>query len=162
VTNNDVLRRIRYAFDFNDSKMISIFGQADREVTREEISAWLKRDDDPNFRRCNDLFLATFLNGLITDRRGRKEGPQPPPEKRLSNNLVLRKLKIALNLKAEEVLAMLALADLRISMHELSALFRKPDHRHYQICEDQILRNFLQGMQLKYRVQAEEDWEDTA
>ncbi len=155
MTNNDVLRRIRYAFDFNDSKMIAIYGLADREVTREEVSAWLKRDDDPNFRACNDLLLATFLNGLIINRRGRKEGPQPTPEKRLSNNIVLRKLKIALNLKAEDMLAMLALADFRISKHELSALFRKPDHKHYQDCKDQILRNFLQGMQLKFRAQDE-------
>lgn len=155
MNTNDILRRIRYAFDFSDSKMIAIFGQADREVTREEISAWLKRDDDPDFQSCSDKLLATFLNGLIVDRRGRKEGPQATPEERLSNNIVLRKLKIALDFKAEDMLEMMARADLRISKHELSALFRKPDHKHYRACKDQILRNFLHGLQLEFRPQTE-------
>ena len=162
MTSNDILRRIRYAFDINDSKMIAIFGLADHEVTREEISAWLKRDDDPDFQRCSETLLAIFLNGLIVDRRGRKEGPLPIPEKRLSNNIVLRKLKIALDLKAEDVLEIMALADLRISKHELSALFRKPAHRHYRACKDQILRNFLQGMQLRFRGDADTECEEPA
>jgi uncharacterized protein YehS (DUF1456 family) len=61
------------------------------------------------------------------------------------------KLKIALNLQAEEVLIMLATAGFQMSKHELSAFFRKSTHKHYRECKDQILRNFLKGMQLKYR-----------
>jgi len=151
MTNNDILRRIRYIFDFNDSKMIAVFGLAGLQVTREEISDWLKKDDDPAFQNCSDTQLAVFLNGLINDKRGKKEGPQPDPEKRLTNNIIFMKLKIALNLKAEDVLEIMDLADLRISKHELSAFFRRPDHKHYRECKDQILRNFLKGMQLKYR-----------
>ena len=149
--NNDVLRRIRYTFDFDDSKMIAIFGMADHEVTREQISDWLKKEDDPAYRNCTDIQLAIFLNGLINDRRGKKEGPQPEPEKHLTNNIVFRKMKIALDLKADDVLAILDLANVRISKHELSALFRRPDHKHYRECKDQILRNFLKGVQIKYR-----------
>ena len=104
MTNNDVLRRIRYTFDFDDSKMIAIFGLADCEVTREQISDWLKKDDNPAYQKCSDTQLAIFLNGLINDNRGKKEGPQPEPEQRLTNNIVFRKLKIALDLKAEDVL----------------------------------------------------------
>jgi uncharacterized protein YehS (DUF1456 family) len=152
VTNNDILRRIRYTFDFNDSKMIAIFSLADHQVTREQINDWLKKDDDPAYQKCNDTQLAIFLNGLIIDKRGKKEGPQPVPEKRLTNNIIFRKLKIALNLKAEDILEIMDLASLRISKHELSAFFRKPDHKHYRECKDQILRNFLKGVQLKYRV----------
>jgi uncharacterized protein YehS (DUF1456 family) len=149
--NNDILRRIRYTFDFNDSKMIAIFGSADLPVTRAQISDWLKKEDDPAYRKCNDMLLAIFLNGLINDKRGKKEGPQPEPEKRLTNNIIFRKLKIALNLKAEDILEILDLADLRISKHELSAFFRKPDNKHYRGCKDQILRKFLKGLQLRYR-----------
>jgi uncharacterized protein YehS (DUF1456 family) len=151
VTNNDILRRIRYIFDISDSKMIAVFGLADCQVTREQISDWLKKDDDPAFRKCSDAQLAIFLNGLIVDRRGKKEGAQPTPEQRLTNNIVFRKLKIALDLKAEDILEIMALSDMRISKHELSALFRKPGHKHYRECNDQILRNFLNGLQLKYR-----------
>jgi len=142
VTNNDVLRRIRYAFDFNDSKMIALFGLAGRQVTREQISDWLKKDDDPTFKACNDTQLAIFLNGLIILKRGKKDGPQPEPEKKLNNNIIFRKLKIALNLKNEEV---------------LSAFFRREDHKHHRVCKDQILRNFLKGVQLKYRPAAKPD-----
>jgi uncharacterized protein YehS (DUF1456 family) len=151
VTNNDILRRIRYIFDISDSKMIAVFGLADCQVTREQISDWLKKDDDPAFRKCSDAQLAIFLNGLIVERRGKKEGAQPTPEQRLTNNIVFRKLKIALDLKAEDILEIMALSDMRISKHELSALFRKPGHKHYRECNDQILRNFLNGLQLKYR-----------
>lgn len=151
MNNNDVLRRIRYTFDFDDSKMIAIFGLADDQVTREQISDWLKKEDDPAFQECSDTQLSIFLNGLINDRRGKKEGPQPKPEQRLSNNIIFRKLKIALDLKAEDILEILVLANVRISKHELSAFFRKPGHKHYRDCKDQILRNFLKGVQLRYR-----------
>lgn len=151
MNNNDVLRRIRFIFNFGDSKMISIFGLADQQVTRAEISDWLKKEDDPAYQECSDTQLAIFLNGLINDKRGKKEGAQPLPEKRLTNNIIFMKLKIALDLKAEDVLEIMALADFAMSKSELSAFFRKPDHKHYRDCKDQILRNFLQGVQLKYR-----------
>ena len=149
--NNDILRRIRYTFDFNDSKMIAIFSLTDYQVTREQISNWLKKDDDPAFQECSDTHLAIFLNGLIIDRRGKKEEPQPEPEQRLNNNIIFRKLKIALDLKAEDILEIMDPTNVHISKHELSAFFRKPGHKHYRDCKDQILRNFLNGVQLKYR-----------
>jgi len=153
--NNDILRRIRYTFNFNDNKMISIFGLADHQVTRAQISDWLKKDDDPTFQKCNDAEFALFLNGLINEKRGKKEGAQPEPEKRLTNNIIFMKLKIALNLKAEDVLQIMDLAEFRMSKHELSAFFRKPGHKHYRECKDQILRNFLIGMQLKYHTSSQ-------
>ncbi len=152
MTNNDILRRLRYTFDYSDPKMIAVFGSADYQVTRAQVSAWLKKDDDPGYEKCTDTQLAIFLNGLINDRRGKKEGPLPEPERRLTNNIILRKLRIALNLKDEDILEILALANLHISKHELSAFFRKPDHKNYRDCKDQVLRQFLKGMQLKYRV----------
>jgi uncharacterized protein YehS (DUF1456 family) len=151
VNKNDILRRIRYVFDFSDSKMISIFYQADHQVTRAEISDWLKRDDDPAFKKCSDMQLAIFLNGLINDKRGKRKGPQPEPEKSLSNNTILMKLKIALNLKADGVINILSLAGVNISKHELSAFFRRPGHKHFRECKNQMLRYFLKGLQLKYR-----------
>lgn len=151
MTNNDILRRIRYIFDFSDSKMATIFGLADYQVTRDQISTWLKIEDDPAYQKCDDTQLAIFLNGLINEKRGKKEGAQPDLEKHLTNNIILMKLKIALNLKAEDMLEVMGLANFRLSKHELSAFFRRPGHKHYRECKDQILRNFLKGVQLKYR-----------
>lgn len=151
MTNNDSLRRLRYTFDFNDQKMIKICRLADLTVTKEQVTAWLKKDEDPDYLRCSDNEMAKFLNGLIIEIRGKKEGPQPVAEHRINNNIIFRKLKIALSLQAEDILAIMDLADLRMSKHELSAFFRKEDHKNYRECQDQILRNFLMGLQLKYR-----------
>jgi len=154
--NNDILRKIRYVFDFGDDKMIEIFKLAELEVTRAQVSDWLKKEDDPEFKGILDYQLATFLNGLITLKRGKKEGPQPVAEKKLNNNIVFRKLKIALNLRDEDILEIFKLVDLRISKTELSAFFRNPKQSQYKPCKDQFLRNFLHGMQLKYRVERNE------
>ena len=151
MTNNDILRRIRYTFNFDDTKMIAIFELGGLDVTRTEISDWLKKEEDPDYQKCNDVTLASFLNGLIIDKRGKKDGPQPEPETSLTNNIIFRKLKIALNLQADEVLMLIKRADFSLSKHELSAFFRKPDHKHFRKCKDQVLRYFLKGVQLKYR-----------
>ena len=155
MNNNDIIRRIRYTFDFSDSKMIEIFGMAGQEVTRAEISDWLKKDDDPEFQEIYDLQLAIFLNGLIIDKRGKKDGEQPLPEKKLNNNIVFRKLKIALNLKDDDILELFKLAGLRLGKTELSAFFRKPEQSQYRPLKDQFLRNFLHGMQIKYHINME-------
>jgi len=159
--NNDVLRRLRYTFDISDSNMMRLASSEDAKVTRAEISDWLKKDDDPSQKLCKDAPLAVFLNHFIDDKRGKKEGPQHAPEKKLTNNLIFMKLKIALNLRAEDVLEILALANFKLSKHELSAFFRKPGHKHYRECKDQILRNFLQGLQLKHRPKKVEKLEST-
>lgn len=153
MTNNDILRRIRYTFDFNDSKMIELFGLAGQKVTRAQISDWLKADDEPEFKKLRDVELAIFLNGLIIEKRGKKEGPLPEPEKRLNNNAILKKLKIALNMKNDDILDILEQQELQLSPHELTALFRKEGHKNFRECKDQILRNFLMGIQDEYRPQ---------
>ncbi len=152
VHNNDILRRLRYTFNYNDKKMAELFLSAGFSVTREEISQWLKKDDDENFVIISDEKLATFLNGFINEKRGKKEGTQATPEKRLSNNIILTKLKIALNLKAEQLIELLASVDFRISKPELSAFSRKRDHKHFRECKDQVLRNLLQAIDKRYHV----------
>ena len=154
MTNNDILRRIRYTFNFSDSTMIQIFALVETDVTREQISDWLKKDDDEAYASCSDVNFATFLNGLIIKNRGRKDGPLPVAETKLTNNIVLRKLKIALDLKNDDILGLLASAGLSLGKHELSAFFRRADHKHYRSCKDQVLRNFLQGIQAKNRPEA--------
>ena len=151
MNNNDIFRRIRYIFDFSDSKMMELFKLGDHEVTRAQVSDWLKKPEDEASVKIGDKYLAIFLNGLINDKRGKKEGPKPLPELHLNNNIILRKLKIALNLRDTDILELLESVDMPISKHELSAFFRKPGQSQYRACQDQILRNFLQGLQVKYR-----------
>jgi uncharacterized protein YehS (DUF1456 family) len=151
VTNNDIFRRIRFIFNFNDATMIGLFGQTGCEVTRAQVSDWLKQDDKPDYKELDDNLLAIFLNGLIIHKRGRKEGPAPEAEKVLNNNIIFRKLKIALDYKDDDILEVMKLAGFPIGKHELSALFRKADHKNYRKCQSQMLRNFLNGLRLKYR-----------
>lgn len=149
MTNNDILRRLRFIFSLTDSDMMGTFALADMVATREQVSAWLKTDDKPDFQELHDVQFATFLNGFIILKRGKKEGPQPAPEARLNNNIIFRKLKIALDYREENILEAMQLADFRISKHELSAFFRRPGHHNYRECQSQILRNFLKGLQIK-------------
>lgn len=149
MTNNDVLRRIRFIFDYNDQEMIAIFKHAGADVTKAEVCDWLKKEDDLALEPIADKGLATFLNGLIIEKRGRREGPLPVAESILTNNITLQKLKIAFNLKSEDLLALFASVDVKMSAHELSAFFRKPNHRHHREFMDQYLRNLLMALQLK-------------
>lgn len=151
MNNNDILRGLRYTFDFDDATMIEIFAQGDLTVTRPEVSDWLKKEDHEDFKPINDFKLAIFLNGLINYKRGKQEGKETLPEKQLTNNMILRKLKIALNLRDDDMLEILSKAGRHISKHELSAFFRNPSQSQYRPCLDQVLRNFLLGLQKKYR-----------
>ena len=162
MTNNDILRRLRYTFELSDSTMMSLASTGDEKINRSQISDWLKKDNDPDFKPCNDKQLAIFLNHFIDKKRGKKEGDPRKPEKRLTNNIIFTKLKIALNLKADDVIEVLSLANFQISKAELSAFFRKVGHKHYRECKDQILRNFLQGLQLKYRADGVDSIDDVA
>lgn len=153
MTNNDIIRRIRYTFSYNDKKMLQLLALSGYTTTREEISNWLKKDEDPLFKEILDVQLATFLNGMIIDKRGLQDGKKPINEKKLNNNIIFRKLKIALNLKDTEIIEIFDSVDLRISKSELSAFFRKPTQTQYMVCKDQFLRNFIYGLQKKYRTE---------
>ena len=160
MTNNDVLRRIRYTLNYKDQKMISVFKQGSLGISLEQLSGQLKKDTDPGYLNCSDASLASFLNGLIIEKRGAKGGAQPSIEKKITNNMVFVKLKIAFNLTSEGILEILDSAGLQISSHELSSFFRKNTHKNYRECKDQVLRNFLKGLQMKYRTHADPEEEN--
>jgi len=138
-------------FDFSDLKIIALFKLANYDASKANVRDWLKKKDDPLLKELKDRELAIFLNGLIIETRGKREGPQPEPEDPLSNNMILRKLKIALDLKTDDILDLFALVDVKLSKHELSAFFRNPGHKSYRPCMDQYLRNFLTALQTKYK-----------
>jgi len=151
LTNNDILRRIRYTFNLTDTATVNVFAAAELTVTTEQVIAWLTKEGEEAFTPISDTEFASFLNGFINTQRGKREGEQPEPEKKLNNNIIFMKLRIALNMKAEDVIATLALVDFDLSKHELSAFSRKVDNKHYRVCNDQILRLFLTGVQKQVR-----------
>ncbi|MGR0279143.1 YehS family protein [Marinomonas dokdonensis] len=151
MNNNDILRRLRYTLDLKELEIVDIFSSAEASATQEQVNAWLKKEDSAGYVEMLDIEMATFLNGLINVKRGKREGQQPEPEKRLTNNAIFMKLRIALNLQADDILAIMQQAEFNLSKHELSSFFRKPGNRHYCECKDQILRNFLMGLQKQLR-----------
>lgn len=151
MNNNDILRRVRYILDLKDNQITKIFKHVGTDVTEQQVNHWLKREDEESFVELTDDGLIDFLDALIIEKRGKKEGPSIRFKQNLDNNLILMKLKIAFHLKAEDALAIMELAEFKISKHEFSALFRKKDHKHYRVCKNQLLRKFMKGLQVKYR-----------
>lgn len=131
--------------------MVNVFASAEHTVTKEQVITWLTKEGEEAFTPISDTEFASFLNGFINTQRGKRDGEQPEPEKKLNNNIIFMKLRIALNMKAEDVIATLALVDFDLSKHELSAFSRKVDNKHYRVCNDQILRLFLTGVQKQHR-----------
>ncbi len=144
--NNDVLRSVRYSLDLGDHHVVTLCQLADPAfaVDTEQVKAWLRRDDEAGFEAMNDSALAHFLDGLIVHLRGRDESqPQRAVETRIDNNLVLKKLRVAFQLRDVDLMEIFASAGFNVSKSEIGALFRQPGHTNYRRCLDQMLRNFL-------------------
>lgn len=152
--NNDVLRSIRYMLDLGDSKVVAIAQLSDPALVldKDDVRAFLLKEDEPGYLACSDAVLAHVLDGLIVHLRGRDESlPPRPVEKRITNNLVLKKLRVAFQLKDDDMHQVFAEAGFPVSKPELSALFRQPGHKNYRACGDQLLRAFLKGLTLRVR-----------
>ncbi len=148
--NNDILRRLRFALNIKYSAMIDIFALADYQMKQAVLVNMLKQEDETDFFECSDKVLELFLDGLIIQKRGpREEKPGQKPRKaaeRLDNNLILRKIKIALALKDTDMVDILKQAKFKVTKSEINALFQRKGHKNYKPCGDQFLRNFLVGL----------------
>jgi uncharacterized protein YehS (DUF1456 family) len=154
MTNNDVLRRLRYAIDLSNKAVIEIFGIFGPAKSLSEVTALLKKENEQGYQECSDLVLEAFLDGLIVYKRGVREGEGSQSKKKvtpLSNNEILRKIRIALELKEQEMLKLFELAQFPASKSELTAIFRAKGNENYKECGDQMLRNFLKGLTLRNR-----------
>lgn len=171
--NNDILIRLRYALDIKDQDMIEIFKLGGVDLTKEEVKKVLTKSDDTyddeqhdedageneDHIKCPNSMLESFLNGLITFKRGPQEskpGQPNKPDRSIKNyssvnNVMLKKVKIALKLTSEDIIDILDAAGVKITKGELSALLRKEGHKNYKECGDKYARNFLKGLTMKYR-----------
>lgn len=152
MTNNDVLRSVRYMLNLSDAQVVAILALAETEVSEAEVQSFLKKEEEPGYRDCPDVVMGYFLNGLIFQRRGKsEEAPAPSVERKMTNNIIMKKLRVAFDLKTTDILEILKLADFAVGQSEIGAIFRKPGHKNYRECGDQILRNFLKGLTMKVR-----------
>ena len=150
MTNNDFLRRLRYALNIKDNVMVQIFKKGNIVLTREDVIDYLKKDIDEGFKKLSNNDLIAFLDGLIIQKRGEKEDGTPVPQVKVTknnlNNILLRKLRIALSFKSYDMIKIFKLGGIEISEGELSALFRSEDHKNYKECGDKYIRVFLKGL----------------
>ena len=157
MTYNDILRRFRYALNINDRTMMDIFRLGEHPLDLPGLKDLLKKEDEECSVVCSGKVLGSFLDGFIIHKRGRQEtagGQAKRPHRQLTNNIILRKIRIALELKEDDMLDMLKLANITISRSELSAFFRDTEHKNFKTCGDQVLRNFLNGLAVRYRERA--------
>lgn len=161
MTNNDLLRRLRYALNLNGVILAEIFALAGYEIGPADALKFLKKEEEQGFAACDDTVMGLFLEGLIIYRRGKQDQPVgtvAAEEVPLTNNLILRKLRIALELNDEAMIGILNLSGVSISKSQLSAMFRSVEHRNYKECGDQFLRNFIRGLTLGQKNQAKKNY----
>lgn len=150
--SNELLRHLRKLLALNETAMTELFTLGHYATDPEQVKHWLKQENEAGFVICPEQALAHFFEGLIIARRGQKEGsPAPAPQWPLSNNQVLKKLRIAFELQGDDMHSLFAAADHPLTKQELDALFRKPEHKNYQACSDQTLRLFLKVMTERFR-----------
>lgn len=150
MTNNTLFRRITTLLNFTDNELLDIFSHTGCTISKEHLLNYFKPVDDENHAQMLDMEFSNFLNGLIIHKRGKKDGPQHQVEQELNNGLIFNKLKIALSLQADEVIAIIGLGGITLGKYELSAFFRNVNHKHYRQCSDEILSTFLKGLALKF------------
>lgn len=150
--SNDVLRSLRYILKTDDTSVAAIIAFGGGTITPGEVAAFMKEEGEPGYMVCSHRLMACFLDGLIVHRRGRQEGAAPAPlEKIVTNNVVLKKLRVAFELKDVDVIAMMADGGCPVSRSELSALCRVPTHTNFRAAGDQFLRNFLRSLTTRIR-----------
>ncbi|MGD6801946.1 DUF1456 family protein [Rossellomorea vietnamensis] len=161
IDNNDILIRLRYALDIKNTEMVEIFKLGGVDLSKEEVMKVLTKSEDDlavteTHIACDDEMFESFLNGFITYKRGKQEPKPGQPERPALthehvNNLLLKKVKIALSLTSEDMIEILDDAGVTVTKGEIGAILRREGHKNYQICGDRYARNFLKGLTIRYR-----------
>lgn len=147
MTNNDVLKSIRYILNVHDSVLVQICALAGYALPQADVAKYLNHEEHPDYVECPHVVMAHFLNGLIIHKRGKDESRPPLPiQVPITNNITLKKLRVAFELKDTDIIGLIEKAGLKITKAELGAFFRNADHRNYRECGDQFLRNVLKGL----------------
>lgn len=146
IRTNEVLYRLQKALQLSLEEMLEIYRLEAYPMEESYLISLLKRRQDKGFMLCSYEDLGVFLDGLVTLKRG------PSPQKKcdeaveLTNNLILKKLRIALELKEAETEIIFGLADVNLTKQQLSSLFRKERHKNFKPCSNELLLAFLDGL----------------
>ena len=157
VSTNEILYRIQKALNLTQEEMMKAYEIEGHKIEDSHLDSLLKRRQDKGFMLCSYEELGIFLDGLVSLKRG--PSPKKPDETEivdLTNNLILKKLRIALELKEAETEIIFGLAEIELTKQQLASLFRKESHKNFKPCSGELLMAFLQGLDEFYFVGDEE------
>ena len=150
---NDILYKIQKALNLSQKEMLEAYKLADYNMDAAHLDSLLKRRQDEGSKLCSYEELGVFLDGFVILKRG------PSPKKKnedeaieLTNNLILKKLRIALELKEAETEIIFSLGEAELSKQQLASLFRKEGHKNFKECSNELLMAFLDGLDEFYFV----------
>lgn len=133
--------------------MIEAYSLAGYKMDSTHLDSLIKRRQDEGSVLCSYEELGVFLDGLVLLKRG------PSPKKAndddivdLTNNLILKKLRIALELKEAETEIIFSLGEAELTKQQLASLFRKEGHKNFKECSDELLMAFIDGLDEFYFV----------
>ena len=156
ISTNEILYRIQKALKLSLEEMLQAYKLEDYDMDAKHLDSLLKRRQQKGFMLCSYEELGVFLDGLVTLRRGASTTKNNDDEAvELTNNLILKKLRIALELKEAETEIIFGLADITLSKQQLKSLFRKEGHKNFKPCSDALLMSFLEGLDEFYYVGGE-------
>lgn len=145
MTHNALLAHLKLAFGLDDAALVRLFALGGCPLDDAAVAA-RQRTYVPDSLTYAEL--VALLDGLIADRRGPSTRPAPQGKTRrirYPNNVVLKKLRIAMDLKEEDTAATFAAGGLDLDHYAIGALFRQEGQSQFRACTDDQLLAFLTG-----------------
>jgi len=144
---NDILFKLKTALSLTNKEVIKAYALAEYEMREERLNNILKRRQDKGYEEATYEELGIFLDGLVLLKRGPSDKVASNNEAvALSNNLILKKVRVAMELKERELVILFALAEVVLSKRQIGSLFRKEGGKNFKVCSDELLISFLEGL----------------
>jgi uncharacterized protein YehS (DUF1456 family) len=144
---NDILFKIKTALSLSNSEIIEAYKLADFTMSEERVSNIVKRHQDKGYEEATYEELGLFLDGLVVLKRGENSKKVDSDEVvELTNNLILKKLRVAMNLKESELVIIFALAEVTLTKRQIGSLFRKEGGKNFKACSYELLMAFIEGL----------------
>ena len=152
ISTNEILFRIQKALNLSTEEMLEAYKLEAYDMEPSHLESLLQRRNDKGFMLCSYEELGVFLDGLVTLKRGPSPKKNADEVVELTNNLILKKLRIALELKEAETEIIFGLGDVELSKQQMASLFRKEGHKNFKMCSDELLMAFLDGLDEFYYI----------
>ncbi|CAA6800147.1 MAG: Unknown protein [uncultured Sulfurovum sp.] len=144
---NDILFKLKTALSLENEQIIEAYKLADFEMTEERLVSIMKRRQDKGFEEATFEELGVFLDGLVLLKRGPSDKVANEDDVvELTNNLILKKVRVAMELKEPELVILFALAEVTLTKRQIGSLFRKEGTKNFKACSDELLNAFLEGL----------------